>query len=227
MKRRSPGEDGFTLMELMVALALVGLLTVLVFGGLRISLRAWTRTHDDIAQATDLWAVESLLSRTIAMADPGFATSNADDRVLAFDGEDQTLALLSPLPQAIAPGLIARMRFFVGQDGDSDSQALFMAWRLDLPAAESGKELSEDKVKLLDRVAAIHFEYFGPPEGGGPASWQPRWSARTTLPELVRIRVERDNPALPAWPELLTRPQAGLTTDCLYDPVTGDCRRIQ
>src|SRR5262245_22660750 len=71
MRRPAPGagEAGFTLMELMVALALVGLLTVLVFGGLRISLRAWTRTHDDVAQATDLWAVESLLSRTIAMAD--------------------------------------------------------------------------------------------------------------------------------------------------------------
>jgi general secretion pathway protein J len=225
---RPPGhrhEAGFTLVELLVALALLGLLTVLVFGGLRLSLRAWTKTHDEVAEATDLWAVESLLNRTIASADPAFASPDANDRVLAFDGEDQALALLAPLPQAIAPGLIARMRFFLLPDGES--QSLFMAWRLDLPAAESGKSLSEDRVKLLDRVETIHFDYFGPPEGGGPASWRPQWSGRSRLPELVRIRLERDDPRLPAWPELLARPTAGLTTSCLYDPVTGDCRRIQ
>jgi general secretion pathway protein J len=218
-------EAGFTLMELLVALALLGLLTVLVFGGLRLSIRAWSRTHDEVAQATDLWAVESLLGRTIANADPAFASPDANGQALAFDGEDRALALLAPLPQAIAPGLTARMRFYLLPDGES--QSLFMAWRLDLPAAESGKVLSEDQVKLLDRVAAIHFDYFGPPEGGGPASWQPRWSGRTRLPDLVRIRLERDDPAFPVWPELLARPKAGLTTSCLYDPVTGDCRRIQ
>ena len=222
---RCRGAAGFTLIELLVALALVGLLTTLVFGGLGLAVRAWTRTHDDVAEATDLWSVESLLGRTITRADPAFATPGTDDRVLAFDGEADALALLAPLPQAIAPGITARMRFFLLPDGDS--QSLFMAWRLELPAAESGKELSEDKFKLLDRVQAIRFDYFGAAENGGPAFWQPRWAGRSRLPDLVRIRLERDDPALPAWPELLVRPMAGLTTGCLYDPVTGDCRRIQ
>jgi hypothetical protein len=44
-----------------------------------------------------------------------------------------------------------------------------MAWRVDLPAAESGRMLSEDRVKLLDRVRAIHFDYLGPVQGKRPA----------------------------------------------------------
>ena len=101
-----------------------------------------------------------------------------------------------------------------------------MAWRVDLPAAESGRMLSEDRVKLLDRVSAIHIDYLGPVQPGAPAVWQSTWSGQTRLPDLVRIRLERDGTSLPKWPELTAEPQGSLITGCLYDPVSGDCRRI-
>jgi hypothetical protein len=87
--------------------------------------------------------------------------------------------------------------------------------------------LSEDRVKLLDRVRAIHFDYFGPAEAGGPAAWQQSWAGRSRLPDLIRVRLERDGPSMPEWPELWVEPKASMTTGCLYDPVNGDCRRIR
>jgi general secretion pathway protein J len=222
---RRRGEAGFTLVELLVAMTLLGLLTILVLGGVKIAIRTWAKTHDDIAEATDLWAVENLLRRTIADTDPVFATLHGDDRIIDFEGESTALSLLAPLPQAIAPGVMARMRFFLLPDGQS--QALIMAWRANLPAAASGEMLREDKVKLLDRVRAMQLDYFGPGEAGGPAVWQSSWTGRTRLPNLIRIRVERDDSAAPNWPELVAEPRAGLTTGCIYDPVSGDCRRIQ
>ena len=164
---------GFTLIELLVALALVGLLTTLVFGGLGLAVRAWTRTHDDVAGATDLWAVESLLGRTITRADPAFARPGADDRVIAFDGEAETLALLAPLPQAIAPGITARMRFFLLPDGDS--QSLFMAWRLELPAAESGKAGSSRSSRMRTRSGSrLRPAHRGCQKAGPPFSAAPK-----------------------------------------------------
>ena len=219
------GEAGFTLIELLVALVLVAFLTTLVFGGLRLAIRAWTKTHDGVAEAADLWAVENVLRQTIVEAKPVFASARTDDRTIVFSGDGESLALLAPLPQAVAAGITARMRFFLLPDGPSNS--LFMAWRVDLPAAESGRMLSEDRVKLLDRVRAIHFDYLGPIQANGPPVWQSTWSGRTRLPDLVRIRLERDGPAMAKWPDLLAQPKGTMTTGCLYDPVSGDCRRIQ
>jgi general secretion pathway protein J len=219
------GEAGFTLIELLVALVLVAFLTTLVFGGLRLAVRAWAKTHEGVAEAADLWAVENVLRQAIVEAKPIFASAHTDDRTIVFDGNGESLALLAPLPQAVAAGITARMRFFLLPDGTSNS--LFMAWRVDLPAAESGMMLSEDRVKLLDRVRAIHFDYLGPVQASGPAVWQSTWSERTRLPDLVRIRLERDGAAMPEWPELLAEPKGTMTTGCLYDPVSGDCRRIQ
>jgi general secretion pathway protein J len=219
------GEAGFTLVELLVATALLGMLTILVFGGVKTALRTWAKTHDGVAEATDLWAVESLLRRTIAAADPLVTSPHGNDHVIDFEGESAALSLLAHLPQAIAPGITARMRFFLLPDGQS--QALMMAWRANLPAAASGAMLREDKVKLLDRVRAIHFDYFGPSDWRGAVVWQLSWTDRTRLANLIRIRLERDDPAAPNWPELVAEPRADLTTGCLYDAVSGDCRRIQ
>jgi general secretion pathway protein J len=216
-------EAGFTLIELLVALVLVAFLTTLVFGGLRLAVRAWARSHESVAQAADLWAVENVLRGAITRAIPAFASARSDDRRIVFDGDGESLALLAPLPQAIAEGITARMRFFLEPDGPSN--ALIMAWRVDLPAARSGRALSEDRVKLLDRVSAIHIDYLGPVQPGAPPVWQSRWSGQTRLPDLVRIRLERDGASLPKWPELMAEPLGTLITGCLYDPVSGDCRR--
>ena len=223
-RRLRAGEAGFTLIELLVALVLVAFLTTLVFGGLRLAVRAWANSYERVAQATDLWAVEGVLRRAIVEAIPAFASARSDDRRIVFDGDGESLALLAPLPQAIAEGITARMRFFLAPDGSSN--ALIMAWRVDLPAAESGRMLSEDRVKLLDRVSAIHIDYLGPVQPGAPPVWQSRWSGQTRLPDLVRIRIERDGTSLPEWPELTAKPLGSLITACLYDPVSGDCRRI-
>jgi general secretion pathway protein J len=153
-RRLRVDEAGFTLIELLVALVLVAFLTTLVFGGLRLAVRAWARSHQSVSQAADLWAVENVLRGVITRAIPAFASPRSDDRPIVFDGDGESLALLAPLPQAIAEGITARMRFFLAPDGSSN--ALIMAWRVALPAAKSGQVLSEDRVKLLDRVSAIH-----------------------------------------------------------------------
>jgi general secretion pathway protein J len=110
--RSRPEEAGFTLVELLVALILVAFMATLVFGGLRLAVRVWAKTHESIADAADIWAVENVLRRTIAEAYPAFASSRPSDRTIAFEGGADKLSLLAPLPRAIAPGITARMRFF-------------------------------------------------------------------------------------------------------------------
>ena len=69
------GEAGFTLIELLVALVLVAFLTTLVFGGLRLAVRAWAKTHEGVAEAADLWAVENVLRQAIKQGDLAKSTT--------------------------------------------------------------------------------------------------------------------------------------------------------
>jgi len=224
-RRTRSGAAGFTLVELLIALTLLGLLTTLIFGGLRLAARAWAKVDDRAAEAGDLWAVEDVLRHAITAAYPAFASADLTDRTIAFDGDSDTLALLAPLPQAIGAGIMAQMRFFLA--GDERSRALVMGWRLDLPSADTGAPLPESRVKLLGHVRSIQFEYFGAAAEGGEPTWQGQWSGRDRLPDLVRIHLERDRPSLPDLPDLLVEPKVAMNNACLYDPVTFGCRRIR
>jgi general secretion pathway protein J len=226
--RRGPatGEDGFTLLELLIALALLGLLMTLIFGGLRLGARAWTAVDHQTVGASDLGAVQDILRRATAGAYPVFASADLADWTVDFDGQTDSLVLVTSLPEAVEADIRARERFSLVQDGQSRS--LVMAWRLDLPSPGAGDALlAENRVVLLDHVRSIRFAYFGPPDEHTGPDWQESWSGRTRLPNLVRVQIERDDASLPRWPELVAEPKATATPACLYDPMDGSCRRMR
>jgi general secretion pathway protein J len=218
-------ESGFTLVEILVAVALVGLLSTLIVGGVRLGAQAWTKAGRRSAGAADIDAVQDLVRHTIASAYPAFASSDPTDRSVAFNGDHASLALVAPLPVAIEAGVWARERFFVAQHGGAP--ALFMGWHLDLPASDEGTPLPENTVLLLEHVRAAHFGYFGLSEDMQNRVWQESWTGRRFLPEMVRVRIERDNPLLASWPELVAEPRATADPACRYDPVDVGCRRMR
>jgi general secretion pathway protein J len=223
MNRRA-GAPGFTLVELLIALTLIGLLTTLIFSGLRLAAQAWSRVDDRAGNAADLWAVADVLRQAISAADPAYASADPSDRSIAFEGEADSLLLSAPLPRAIGAGVPAQLRFSVDAAGDRPP-ALVMAWRLDLPAASGDGPLPANRLILLDHVRAIRFAYFGPGPSGGAPFWQREWTSRSRLPGLVRIEIERDRPGLPDWPPFTVEPMAAANSACRYDAVTLGCSR--
>jgi general secretion pathway protein J len=216
---------GFTLVELLIALTLVGLLTTLVYGGLRLAAEAWSRVDRRTNDAADLRVVADVLRHALSAAYPAYASADPNDRSIAFDGKADSVALVAPLPQAIAAGVPAQLRFFVA--GDDRPRSLFMGWRFDLPVADRDGPLPENRLVLLDHVRAIRFAYFGAAAAGDAPHWQPSWRARDRLPDLIRIRIERDRASLPDWPGLTAEPMAAMNSACRWDPAALGCRRVQ
>jgi len=76
---------GFTLVEVLVALVLLGMLTSLVANSVRLGTRAWSKAETVTTDQDDLEVVRSLMRRTITRAEPAFATTDLKDKTNIID----------------------------------------------------------------------------------------------------------------------------------------------
>ena len=186
-------EAGFTLLEMLVALVVLGLLLAGLAQASHFGIATYRRTTATIAATSDRQATFRALRRLIAHARPGQPP-----------GTPHTLALVTTLPRAAA--LSNRLVF--AEIGVTRSGDLVLAWRpaptgppLDPQAARAGAA----HVEILARhIAAIELRYWWVARPGAPPAWHEAGPAGA-LPRLIRLRI------LPAagqrpWPDLIAAP---------------------
>lgn len=225
MTRQSTSDAGFTLIEMLVGITLLAMLAVLIATGTQAGGRAWNSAERQTAEMNDIEAVQGLLRRTIAQARPAFTTADPADMTIAFEGEPDTLRLVSTLPGTWDNGPWMHERFFVARSGKT--RALFMSWQGAWAATSNPRADLVGEAMLLDRVAAIRFAYFGPPRSGETPVWVDQWIDRDRLPQLVRVEIQREGNNLAAWPELVVATRVTGNAGCIYDALRSTCQRMR
>lgn len=86
--RAGPCGRGFTLLELLVALAIFGLLSVMAYSGLRSVLEQQARTQESVDRLAELQKVYLLMQRDIEQAVPRIVRGEYGDDLVAFGGDD-------------------------------------------------------------------------------------------------------------------------------------------
>ncbi len=212
-RHRRHAEKGFTLVELLVALTLLGLISVVLFGGLRFGTRAWEAGDRRAAQLAQVQAVQALLRRRIAQArPPGLGAAAAVEERAVFAGETDVLQFFAAVPsRAGGGGIYAVDRAAIADDS---GVRLELTWRLRRaddetePDGTPGAGLGGRRV-LIDGLARAQFRYFGAPEPGQTADWRDNWNGTEGLPELVAIEAEFPDGGGRAWPVLQVAPKLG------------------
>lgn len=197
---RSSGEAGFTLIELLVALTLLGLVSVLLFGGLRFGVQAWRTGTDLLESSNAVEAAQNLLRRELAEAAPPVTMGERGSG--GFHGEENRMSFIAPFPAHTGAGGLARYQLSF----DRDAARLAIAWRRYRPD-ESGDSEPEDRAILLQGVAGAAFDYFGSPVPGGEAAWDGEWLASETVPAMVRVRIVFPAGDRRSWPDLVVAPR--------------------
>jgi general secretion pathway protein J len=216
--RRSPG---FTLIEMLVALALVSLMSIAMLQAYRFSQRSLARTTQLDADARDVATAQRLLRRLIEQAYPFEPAAGAAivETGRPMFGNGSFLELSAPSSAHL--GGAGLYRYALSRD---EYGALEVAWWLDRNGAAAESKTRE---VLLEDVAGISIAYLELVELGDgqfEPQWRETWGDQNTLPALVRIRVTFSEGDRRRWPELVVSPRLSADANCVFDVVSQTCR---
>lgn len=188
-------DRGFTLLEVLVALVVLGLLVAGLAQGLRFGLGATERQERFAAERGDLDAVDRLLRRIVASMDPGTARDPSP-----VQGAPGAFGFVTDLGPAASGLPTTEAQVSLGVEGGQ----LVLRWRPLLRAARFGPPPPLQTVVLLERVDRLELSYWGP-VGEAPPSWQREWGQKT-LPLLVRMRLVFPPGSGRRWPDIVAGP---------------------
>jgi general secretion pathway protein J len=182
--RRRVGEEGFTLIETLVALALMGLVLSALASITAQWLPNWNRGVDRIQRSEGIGIALQRIGADLTAAE--YVPANRDSRRPLFDGSELSVMFVrTALGPNAGPGLdVVRL-------GETTDRRKFVTVRsrarfTPLPPASSLSEQLHfgDPVVLLRAPFRLSFAYAGPDR-----VWKSTWRGADKLPALIRLTV--------------------------------------
>ena len=216
-KAANKRQRGFTLLEILIAMTLLGLLMAMLFGGLRLGTRAWEASDVRSADLARLEAVQGFIRRALTGAYPLLTTGDDDaKRKMTFTGGAEAVAFTALMPAHFGVGGFYTITLAV-EDGAVDRRLVFRRQLFQSGAEESspppaaGADEEKEKV-LLEGILKAEFSYFGIADNDERPSWQDEWQDQKSLPDLVRLSVTFADRDEGAWPDLVVAPRISAAT---------------
>ncbi len=181
---------GFSLIELLIAISLLGLISVVTYSAIWTASRSLHAVEQRVEANDELRVTQEFFRQALSQARGVMAVHEGKMQVV-FSGEKQSLSFVAPAPlQRGHAGGLYRYRFDL-QGSDGGSHLLRLShWQylagveLDLEQPPQGETL------LLEALELLSFSYYGRDKPGADAAWMDEWPRRDTLPQLVRLVVK-------------------------------------
>jgi general secretion pathway protein J len=207
-------QAGYSLIELLVVLALMGLIAVAIAGGMRTGTAVWQRTEAAVEGGEVARGGHAVLRTLLSHIYPRRRDATQAEELTTFTGNRGRMEFVAVAPSSLsAPGLV-RVALTAAHAGNSTS--LSLSYR-----AEQGPNDERSDV-LLSGAREITFAYAQLSDSD--IVWRDDWQGQAAPPTLIRIRVAFPPGRGLNWPDLIVRPLIDKDAACIYDPVSFDCR---
>jgi general secretion pathway protein J len=213
-------DDGFTIVEALIAITVFSLLSLLVTGALRFGAKAWQRGKVAAMEIDETAQVQVLLRRMIGNAQPRFVAPLGGQGYVDFDGQTQSVRFISDPPRSLDGG--GRLMITLSADSAPAGRSFVMAIRPELGESDNASAVAERV--LLSGVDNVAFSYFGAKQAGIEAQWHSTWTKQYALPDLMRIDISFAPGRAGLWPKIVVAPRIDVDVSCIYDTLTRGCR---
>lgn len=159
--RRTNRAAGFTLLEVLVALSLLGLILVALTNGVRFAGQAWQAQERNATRRSDTDAVQTILR--------GLVTSGTH-----FTGTAGELHFVAEMPEALARAGLYDI------DLRSDGGHLMLSWQ---PHFKGGGETNSASAEMGRDIEGLNLAYFY----GDSKSWESVTRENSVPPDLIRV----------------------------------------
>jgi general secretion pathway protein J len=191
---------GFTLVELLLAVTLMGMLLALAYGGFRAATRAADRGQEILEDGGRIRMAHQFVRRQLNQMLPlAFAEDENEGLRLVFVGDARRILFVGPMPGYLGFGGPQVQELALVDD--DDGMALVLNHAL-LQGFEEPLLYERDPVLLLDKIESGSFSFLGLDENGEPLPWATSWGDPDMLPEAVALDLEFRDEVYIDWPML-------------------------
>lgn len=192
---------GFTLIEVLIAMTLLGVMVTLLFSSLRIAAESWNAGENKVAEVNTKAVVYQFFKRHLTAIRPLPRLNNdqsvAEDGRQMFQGFTRSLRFVAALPAASArKGLQV---FTIAPDPTKSSTLLVSLVPYRQTEANQGVSSERPEV-LLENIEKLRFSYFGRTEEASVAAWHDEWMF-DLLPSLIKVSIQLSDGSY--WPDMV------------------------
>jgi general secretion pathway protein J len=205
---------GFTLIEVLIAMTLLSVMVVLLFGSLKICAQSWEMGEKKIAEVNEMAVVYNFFQQHLSAAKPLKNDFTEDESLqddftegeskLSFQGDAQSLQFVSVFPASAGRAGMQLFSLEVQDEGPrgsgNDGAEIKVTLTPFFPVVE-GEEWQKEDAVLIKHVSHFALSYFGPDQDTGESRWQDEWLNKDVLPRLVKIQIEREDEVF--WPDMI------------------------
>jgi general secretion pathway protein J len=184
--------SGFTLLELLVALVIFGLLISALVQGTRIGLSSWRQQNRRIEAQDGLDELDRVFRGLVATIDPGTRLVGPPN----FVGNARSVGFTADLPAGVSGFLTREADVLLLVD---HSHRLILRWAPHYQTLTAGPP-SPHESQLLDHVDHVELSYWVP--GSAHAVWVDHWQS-DVLPDLLRLRIVFMPGDFRHWPDIV------------------------
>jgi prepilin-type N-terminal cleavage/methylation domain-containing protein len=186
-------EDGFTLLEILVSLIVLGIISVAVAHSIKFGISADDMEIRLIHRSQDMERLDRVIRGLIEHASP--PVSNEDR---PFSGEEHRLSFVTELPDEPEDQPVRRARVAIGVN---DQLHLVVRWQPSAHAVPLSEPTEPSEILISTGFARVDISYRHVASEGG--NWAATWD-QSSLPALVRLHFVSNDPAK-RWPDIIVR----------------------
>lgn len=219
MKRAS----GFTLIEMVVAMTILGTMLMLLYSGLSFALRSWDASDVNGQRTMDRRIGENFLRREVSELFP-MRWKDPVTLKLAFEGDSRHIRFVSARPAGVAMGGLSLVSVDV-EDDSRDRRQRHLVMRRAMPDDEQKDFGPLDKAEatiLIPDVESVEFSYFGAENDFAEPKWFDDWRYTSRIPQMIRLRVKTAEGV--QLPDMVMKTMLGEEAGCLENSFQRLCR---